>query len=67
MENQAIMGAAALYILIGTAMSMVGGAWRPLADDRTGRVRVLQIAFLVTLWLPALMYHLITGHEENQS
>ena len=52
---------AAIYLSIGLLISFVGGAFKPLTEQRTAAVATIQVLFLLTLWLPAMMWHAIKG------
>lgn len=45
----------AIYLLIGVLISIVGRAWSPLRPGKTRGMWLLQLFFLVVLWLPSII------------
>lgn len=53
------MSVVALYLLIGVMISMIGGAWRPTSVTRPMSVKLTQIIYLITMWLPSMVWLLL--------
>lgn len=45
----------AVYLLIGLLISIVGKGWAPLRPGQTRGMWLLQLFFLVVLWLPSIV------------